>query len=151
MVVSSPQCGENTAFSPFFPLAGSTAKVFFRLSLWSFKEKSINLFLWHSLFFHFSIDGSAAGAFYLLFPWNLWKIRHQPFPTAQPLELPDEQSTANLNGGAAKEKAHKAASLFPWHAEKGNTRKGAWGRAAGSDCSFIPWSPQKIPDKRPQA
>ncbi len=32
-------------FSPVFPLAGSTAKVFFRLSLWSFKEKSINHFL----------------------------------------------------------------------------------------------------------
>ena len=36
-------------FSPVFPLAGSTAEAFFRLSLWSFKEKSINHFLWHSL------------------------------------------------------------------------------------------------------
>ena len=31
-------------FSPVFPLAGSTAEAFFRLSLWSFKEKSINHF-----------------------------------------------------------------------------------------------------------
>ena len=30
-------------FSPVFPLAGSTAKTFFRLS-WTFKEKSINHF-----------------------------------------------------------------------------------------------------------
>ena len=37
-------------FSPVFPLAGSTAKAFFRLSLWSFKEKSVNHFLWHSFF-----------------------------------------------------------------------------------------------------
>ena len=44
VVVSSPQCDENTAFSPVFPLAGSTAKAFFRLSLWSFKEKSISHF-----------------------------------------------------------------------------------------------------------
>ena len=32
-------------FSPVFPLAGSTAKAFCRLSLWTFKEKSINHFL----------------------------------------------------------------------------------------------------------
>ena len=32
-------------FSPVFPLAGTTVKAFFRLSLWSFKEKSINHFL----------------------------------------------------------------------------------------------------------
>ena len=32
-------------FSPVFPLAGSTAKAFFRLSLWNFKEKSTNRFL----------------------------------------------------------------------------------------------------------
>ena len=32
-------------FSPVFPLAGSTAEAFCRLSLWSFKEKSINHFL----------------------------------------------------------------------------------------------------------
>ena len=32
-------------FSPVFPLAGSTAKAFFRLSLWNFKEKNINHFL----------------------------------------------------------------------------------------------------------
>ncbi|WP_308771069.1 hypothetical protein, partial [uncultured Bilophila sp.] len=48
VVASSPQCGENRAFFPVFPLAGSTAKAFFRLSLWSFKEKSINHFLRHS-------------------------------------------------------------------------------------------------------
>jgi len=29
-------------FSPVFPSAGTTAKAFCRLSLWSFKEKSIN-------------------------------------------------------------------------------------------------------------
>ena len=32
-------------FYPFFPLAGTTAKAFCRLSLWNFKEKSINHFL----------------------------------------------------------------------------------------------------------
>ena len=32
-------------FSPVFPFAGATAKAFCRLSLWSFKEKSINHFL----------------------------------------------------------------------------------------------------------
>ena len=31
-------------FYPVFPLAGSTAKAFFQLSLWNFKEKSINHF-----------------------------------------------------------------------------------------------------------
>ena len=35
---------ENTAFFPVFPLAGYTAKAFCRLSLWRFKEKSINHF-----------------------------------------------------------------------------------------------------------
>ncbi len=38
-------------FSPVFPLAGSIAKVFFRLFLWNFKEKNINHFLWHSHFY----------------------------------------------------------------------------------------------------
>ena len=32
-------------FSPVFLLAGATDKAFCRLSLWSFKEKSINHFL----------------------------------------------------------------------------------------------------------
>ena len=32
-------------FSLVFPLAGSTAKAFYRLILWNFKEKSINHFL----------------------------------------------------------------------------------------------------------
>ncbi len=36
---------KNRALFPVFPLAGSTAKAFFQLSLWSFKEKSINHFL----------------------------------------------------------------------------------------------------------
>ena len=31
-------------FSPVFPLAGSTAKAFFRLSLWNFKEKASTIF-----------------------------------------------------------------------------------------------------------
>ena len=31
---------KNRAFFPVFPLAGSTAKAFFRLSLWNFKEKT---------------------------------------------------------------------------------------------------------------
>ena len=31
-------------FSPVFPLAGSTAKAFFRLSLWNFKEKTSTIF-----------------------------------------------------------------------------------------------------------
>ena len=36
---------KNRALFPVFPLAGSTAKAFFQLSLWSFKEKNINHFL----------------------------------------------------------------------------------------------------------
>ena len=36
-------------FSPVFLLAEYRAKAFFRLSLWNFKEKSINHFLEHSL------------------------------------------------------------------------------------------------------
>ena len=36
-------------FYPVFPLAGATDKAFFRLSLWNFREKSINHFLQHSL------------------------------------------------------------------------------------------------------
>ena len=43
------QRGENAAFSPAFPLAESIAKAFYWLSLWNFKEKSINHFLGHSL------------------------------------------------------------------------------------------------------
>ena len=35
---------ENTAFFPVFSLAGSTAKAFFRLSLWNFKEKASTVF-----------------------------------------------------------------------------------------------------------
>ena len=31
-------------FSPVFPLAGTTVKAFFRLSLWSFKEKASTIF-----------------------------------------------------------------------------------------------------------
>ena len=51
MAVSSPQCGENTPFSPVFPLAGATDKAFCRLSLWNFKEKSINHFYNTAYFF----------------------------------------------------------------------------------------------------
>ena len=35
---------KNTAFFPVFSLAGSTAKAFFRLSLWSFKKKASTAF-----------------------------------------------------------------------------------------------------------
>ena len=35
---------KNAAFFPVFPLAGSTAKAFFRLSLWSFKGKALTIF-----------------------------------------------------------------------------------------------------------
>ena len=45
VVAPSPQCGEKYSLFSVFPLAGSTAKAFCRLSLWSFKEKSINHFL----------------------------------------------------------------------------------------------------------
>ena len=38
-------------FSPVFLLAEYRAKAFCRLSLWNFKEKGINHFLEHSLFF----------------------------------------------------------------------------------------------------
>ena len=38
-------------FSPAFPLVEFMAEAFCRLSLWNFKEKSINHFLEHSLFF----------------------------------------------------------------------------------------------------
>ncbi|WP_337432274.1 hypothetical protein, partial [Bilophila sp.] len=46
---------ENTAFFPVFPLAGATAKAFCRLSLWNFKEKNINYFLYHSHFIGYSL------------------------------------------------------------------------------------------------
>ena len=51
---------ENTAFFPVFPLAESTAKAFFRLSLWNFKEKK------HQPF-------SITQPFYWLLPWNFEK------------------------------------------------------------------------------
>ncbi len=38
-------------FSPDFPLVESIAKAFCRLFLYNFKEKSINHFLGHSLYF----------------------------------------------------------------------------------------------------
>ncbi len=62
-------------FSPAFPLAGFMAEAFCWLFPWNFKEKDISHFLWRSLF-------------YWLFLWNFKKIRHQPFPTAQPNFLP---------------------------------------------------------------
>ena len=49
VVVSSLQHGENTAFSPVFPLVGFMAEVFCWLFPWNVIEKGINLFLWHSL------------------------------------------------------------------------------------------------------
>ena len=48
-------------FSPVFLLAKYRTKAFFRLSLWSFKEKSINHFLWHSLF-HLAHDRGPPGS-----------------------------------------------------------------------------------------
>ena len=48
VVASSPQCGENIAFFPVFPLAESLAKAFCWLFLWNFKGKSTNHFLRHS-------------------------------------------------------------------------------------------------------
>ncbi|WP_337431754.1 hypothetical protein [Bilophila sp.] len=48
MVVSSPQHGENTAFSPVFPLADFMAETFYWLFPWNVIEKSINRFLGHS-------------------------------------------------------------------------------------------------------
>lgn len=44
VVGSSPRHGENTAFSPVFPLAESTANAFCWLSLWGFKEKTSAVF-----------------------------------------------------------------------------------------------------------
>ena len=44
VVVSSPQCGKKYSFFPVFHLVGSTVKAFFRLSLWSFKEKASTIF-----------------------------------------------------------------------------------------------------------
>ena len=44
VVVSSPQCGKKYSFFPVFHLAESTVKAFFRLSLWSFKEKASTIF-----------------------------------------------------------------------------------------------------------
>ena len=35
---------KNAAFFPVLPLAGATAKAFFRLSLWSFKGKALTIF-----------------------------------------------------------------------------------------------------------
>ena len=49
VAVSSPEYGESKVFLSNFSLAGATARAFFRLSLWNFKEKSISQFLWHSL------------------------------------------------------------------------------------------------------
>ena len=37
-------------FSPVFPLAGSIAKVFFRLFLWNFKEKTSTIFYGTAIF-----------------------------------------------------------------------------------------------------
>ena len=42
--VSSPQCDEKDSLFPVFSLTGYTAKAFFRLSLWSFKEKASTIF-----------------------------------------------------------------------------------------------------------
>ena len=86
---------KNRAFFPVFPLAGSTAKAFSRLSLWSFKKKSVNHFLWHSFFkwlchsiwlFYFSrmlkretfspifpLTDSMMGELYWLCLWNFKK------------------------------------------------------------------------------
>ena len=47
---------ENTAFFPIFPLAGSTAKAFFQLSLWNFKEKASTIF-YNTAFFYFRVYG----------------------------------------------------------------------------------------------
>ena len=44
VVVSSPQHGGHTAFSPAFPLAEFLAKAFFRLFLWNFKGKASAIF-----------------------------------------------------------------------------------------------------------
>ena len=44
MVVSSSQCGENTAFFSSFPLVEHMAKAFCRLILWGFKEKASAVF-----------------------------------------------------------------------------------------------------------
>ena len=86
---------KNRAFFQFSPLGGSTAKAFFRLFLWIFKEKSVNHFLWHSFFkwlchsiwlFYFSrmlkretfspifpLTDSMMGELYWLYLWNLKK------------------------------------------------------------------------------
>ncbi|WP_308770932.1 hypothetical protein [uncultured Bilophila sp.] len=45
----SPPHGEHTGFFSSFLLGGIRSKAFGWLFLWSFKEKSISLFLWHSL------------------------------------------------------------------------------------------------------
>ena len=59
-------------FYPVFPLAGATAKAFCRLSLWSFKEKSINHF--------YNI-----AKFCWLSPLELQREKRQPFSMTQPL------------------------------------------------------------------
>ena len=66
-------------FSPVFPLAESIAKAFCRLFLWSFKEKSINHFLGHSLF-NSSLMDFMIGAFYWLFLWSFKKYGINRFP-----------------------------------------------------------------------
>ena len=60
-------------FSPVFPLAGATAKAFCRLSLWSFKEKSINHF--------YNI-----AKFCWLSPLELQREKRQPFSMTQPFK-----------------------------------------------------------------
>ena len=66
---------KNTAFFPVFHLVESTVKAFFRLSLWSFKEKSINHFLGHSLF-NSSLMDFVVGGILLVIPLEFQEIRH---------------------------------------------------------------------------
>ena len=70
-------------FSPVFPSAGSSAKAFFRLSLWSFKEKDINHF-YNTAFYIILYAPVCAGApplchTSITVSFNLWYV-HGPLP-----------------------------------------------------------------------
>ena len=53
---------KNRAFFPVFPLAGSTAEAFFRLSLWSFKEKTSTIFYNTAFRYGFQTAGAWGGS-----------------------------------------------------------------------------------------
>ena len=60
-------------FSPVFPLAGTTAKAFFRLSLWSFKEKASIIFYNTAFQYIISTCNLYGKAFNFSFARPMWR------------------------------------------------------------------------------